>query len=265
MSKRRKTENSVLPNSDAIYSRRSALKKLVATTSIATGAPFATAFAQTNQNQAVLPSILSIILDEPEPEPTPESFTLLEDSYSGMSTQAFQINTNNQMYDLTATANICVEVLSSELNETRINVDMIVVLEGLNAINSDNSDIAIEYIRRDGDSGLLDLAIRPGRETGKTGIVSPARNNGNSCGYFLKFPLSVRIENFLPIVRIREQTKTFIADGEIALSLPEFSVELSPGSCNVPSSRTEQACELPPYAGLVADTTPPIGTTIQPF
>lgn len=136
-----------------------------------------------------------------------------------------------------------------------------IVHEGLSVIDPVKSNIANNYIERDGGSSLLEIPIRPSNETGKTAIASSARNDSHSWGYFLKVPLSIRIENCLPIVRIREQTKTFIADCGIALSLPEFSVEFSPEGCDVTANQTEQACELPPYARLVADTTSPLGIT----
>ncbi len=240
---------------DPISTKRKILKKLVASTaSIVAGAPFTKTFAQANN--AGLPAILELVLEEP----SPESFTLSEDNYTGMATQAFQVNANSQTYELTATANICFEVISSELDETRVNIDMIVILEGLQAINALNDDIAIEYIFRNGGNALLDKSIEPGKPNDMTAIILPAGSVGNSCGYFQRFPLQVRIENFRPIVRVLEQNFT---EGGVVVSLPGFEVRMAAGECTIPANRSNQNCRDPLFTGT--QTTIPVGTTLAPL
>lgn len=251
---------------ERLRARRRTLKRLLLGSGLVTGA--GVIHAQQSSSKGFLPSVHLLLQDDelqcdaPENSnddapTTPETvataeFLLNETSYTGTASRQFVVNLDNDECGpiVTATASVCMEVKSSTSSEAVVDIDLIIILEGLSAIDPSNDDPAVEYyIRRDSSTPeaerLLNKSItinEPNEYRARTGKNSGSQN---SCGFLpVRIDYSLRIENNRPIMTLSDQVRDTEASATVPAveyTVPAMQVNLASGDCAHPT-RFNSAC-----------------------
>lgn len=256
---------------EKLRARRRTLKRLL----IGSGAISAAGAIHAQQNTAAksISPVVGLLLEDscdvPEnPDSStpasgstpPAEFTLNASNYTGTASRQFLVSNDAAGCDIivTATASVCMEVVSSNTSEAIVDIDLIVILEGLSEINAANADPAVDYYIRNGDAqGLRQTSIKINQENAYSASRGPVASITKTCGFMPSgYPFTLRIENNQPIMSLLE-----VSRANPGFTVPPMSIMLSGGDCAHPT-RFATSCDVSVNGGhddtgIVTLTTPP--------
>ncbi len=261
---------------EKMRARRRALQQLLLGAGVISGGGLVQ--AQTKRAASVLPSISLLLEDSGEqcdiasaPETptdtgiTPASeFVLNASNYVGTASQQALVSSDDveSPVCVTITYSVCLEVVSSDENLAKVNMDLIAIIEGLSNLDADNDDPAVDYYFRgskprgvgfNGRRNLNELRIE--RESvnsyNATGGLDAGANK--SCGFVNEdLPFTLSIKNNSPIIDFGELRRDI---AELSYALAPFRISLTAGECTHPE-RFEQTCIYTRSPGPNTLTTP---------
>ena len=261
---------------EKLRARRRALKQLLLGSGVITTGGLAS--AQTNRATSVLPSINLLLSDSGEqcgnasaPETpadtsitSPSEFVLNATNYTGTASQQTLVSSEDleSPVCVTVTYSVCLEVVSSDENLAKVNMDLIAIIEGLSNLDEANDDPAVDYYFRgskprgvgsNGGRNLNELPIE--RESvnsyNATGGLDAGANK--SCGFITRnLPFTLSIKNNSPIIDFGELRRDI---AELSYAFSPFRIALTAGDCMHPE-RFEQTCIYTRSPGPNTLTTP---------
>lgn len=254
---------------EKLRTRRRTLKRLlIGSGAMTIGASSGLVSAQ--QMGGTIPPIVDLILNS-DSTPAPTTLVLNETSYTGTSSQSFTLTMDGVNHSVMATASACFEVVSSTTEESVVDIDLIIILEGLSAFDINNDDPAIEYyIRRADDfpeeERLENQSIIAGGPNQYIAHGGPDSGATNSCGLLPStLSYSLRIENNLPVMVIAEQSRGTNSEGsDLSFTVPAMTIALTSGNCAHPT-RFETSCSISSDGGDDDDVGIIILTTPDPM
>lgn len=284
---------------EKLRARRRTLKRLLLGSGVITAG--GVIHAQQSNAVNVLPAVNSLLLeefeescDEPtnpaEPTPTdvsgqsPESFLLNSTSYTGTASREILVNRGDSDcgFIVKVTTSVCFENVSGDDDEASADIDLIIIAEGLSALNANNDDPAVDYYFRrgfgprvpdptpgDDNVGLLETPILRGQEGSHTAYRA-GPNGGNSCGFSpARLPFKLKVVDNRPVMTLSETTLGPFESNGFGYTLPSITITLSAGDCNHPT-RFESSCadisqDPDTDVGIIILTTPDPGNTGGPI
>ena len=250
---------------EKIRARRSALKQLLLGTGVITTGGLAS--AQTNRGISVLPIAKFLIFDDADkqcgnpstPEtPTeigitpPSEFVLNATNYTATVTQQTEVTSEGLAAPVcvTVTYSVCMEVVSSDENLAKVNIDLIAIIEGLSNLDATNVDPAVDYYFRSGRpynengnseerASLNELPIERESMNTYTAKGGQAAGTMKSCGFVdVNLPFKLSIKNNRPVMQLGQLSRNI---SELSYTLAPMQINLAPGDCTHPD-RFENSC-----------------------
>ncbi len=292
MSNSRKNIAQRLVELEQLRTRRRTLKTLLIGSGALTGGGLV--LAQQSNGAKVVPAINLLLEGDqcPSPEtppaedpasPTPGALVLNESNYTGTASRQFAVTYDNDCQAIiTATASACVKVNSSNSTTSNVDLDLIIILEGLDQIDPMNESPAIETYVRQAESTtpaedlLFNRTINNGGPDSYTAREGSNRGIRKSCGFLPDgLDYSLRIENNLPIMALSTQTRTANENGFFGFTVPSMTIRLAPGACTNPlrddTPPDNPSCPVGRRpgpnddVGIIMLTTPDPGASVGPI
>lgn len=250
---------------EKMRARRRALKQLLLGTGVITTGGVTQ--AQPNPAVSVLPIAKFLIFDESNEQcgtnsaqetpidtstTPPAEFVLNASNYTGTVTQQTEVTSEDVATPVcvTVTYSVCMEVVSSDENLAKVNIDLIAIIEGLSNLDASNVDPAVDYYFRSGrpydENGnteamqsLNELPIERESANSYTAAGGPAAGLKKSCGFTnVNLPFTLSIKNNRPVMQLGRLSRNI---SELSYTLAPMQIYLEPGDCAHPD-RIENSC-----------------------